>query len=470
MNRRSAFRNAALGLTVLAALGATATSAAADSPTSHPAAATHPLAAPALTTGDTATFTTAAACANGPSYTVAAGVFALDVTVVGAAGGSGRLSSSVVVAGGKGSVVHTTLPVTPGQVLHIQVGGGGGTASPSTGRGSSAPGGIGGGGTGGASGVEHLTAGQSGGGGGASGVSLGDCSTWLAIAGGGGGSGGGYPGGQVGGGYDPTNQKGGAGGDGCPESGTTCTEAQSSPPTNKNDTLIGKPGTSAPKAGGGSNGGNSSSAGNPAGTSGGAGGGFQDARGGGGGGGGGGLYGGGGGGGGAGRSGAGGAGGTSYSAGRTVTYSVAPLTQAAGVTITPVGQLVTLQSAANGQVANISGANYDTGTRIIAWSRARADNDAFVPTPQADGSWELVNPKSNKCLSPYPDTTVTLQPCGEHNWLETTNTDGTATFTSDGNALTMTTQPQALTLTPTTGAATQRWALIDWSWPNDPGQ
>jgi hypothetical protein len=60
------------------------------------------------------------------TYTVPAGVEKIQVDVQGAQGGS----SAAPVVGGKGGRVRATLPVTPGETLFLNVGGGGGTHFP----------------------------------------------------------------------------------------------------------------------------------------------------------------------------------------------------------------------------------------------------------------------------------------------------------------------------------------------------
>jgi large repetitive protein len=60
------------------------------------------------------------------TYTVPAGVGKIQVDVQGAQGGS----STAPVVGGKGGRVRATLPVTPGETLFLNVGGGGGTHFP----------------------------------------------------------------------------------------------------------------------------------------------------------------------------------------------------------------------------------------------------------------------------------------------------------------------------------------------------
>jgi len=104
------------------------------------------------------------------TWTVPPCVSSITVTVAGADGG-GNL-------GGNGAVVTATIPVTPGQVLTINVGG----------SGNSINGGYGGGGNGFASTDGNVNYNSSGGGG-ASSISIGG--TPVIIAAGGGGAGGG---------------------------------------------------------------------------------------------------------------------------------------------------------------------------------------------------------------------------------------------------------------------------------------
>jgi hypothetical protein len=132
-------------------------------------------------------------------FPVPADVCQISVTALGAEGGTGEND----VAGGQGGQAAATIPVTPGEVLQVRVGGQGGSPSAAGG-----PGGFNGGGDGG-SGAEHA-----GGGGGASDVRrvpYGEADR-LVVAGGGGGGGGSRSGGGSGG--DGGGATGGAGGPG----------------------------------------------------------------------------------------------------------------------------------------------------------------------------------------------------------------------------------------------------------------
>ncbi len=119
------------------------------------------------------------------TFTVPAGVTALHVVLVGAPGGNGAAS----VPGGAGANVTADVPVEPGEVLYVEVGGAGATGATAAFNGG-APGGTGdggggslGGAGGGASDIRTVPSSQS--------VSLG---SRLVVAAGGGG-GGGYGGG-----------------------------------------------------------------------------------------------------------------------------------------------------------------------------------------------------------------------------------------------------------------------------------
>src|SRR4051812_43758393 len=67
------------------------------------------------------------------AYSVAPGIHSLAATAIGGRGGTGRYQ------GGHGGLVTATLPVTPGQILYVNVGGNGG-------GGGGTPGGFNGGG------------------------------------------------------------------------------------------------------------------------------------------------------------------------------------------------------------------------------------------------------------------------------------------------------------------------------------
>jgi uncharacterized repeat protein (TIGR01451 family) len=112
------------------------------------------------------------------TWTVPPAVEHVEVTVVGAAGGSASSGTCTPGAGGR---VVATIPVTPGEQLAIDVGGAGGNASGGTGGAAGSNGGAPGGSAG--SGT------PSGGGGGGGWTGISTSSEPLAVAGGGGGCG-----------------------------------------------------------------------------------------------------------------------------------------------------------------------------------------------------------------------------------------------------------------------------------------
>ena len=158
------------------------------------------------------------------TYTVPAGVTSVTVTAIGGAGGTGTNyeQGTAAGAGGDAASVTATVPVTPGQVLYVEVGGVGGTPfhpPTTTAACAVAPPAFNGGGTDGEGNC-------GGGGGGASDVrtcSMTTCpnvtpDTRLVVAGGGGGGGGGSQsssGGNGGNAGDGTVTGAGAGGAGC---------------------------------------------------------------------------------------------------------------------------------------------------------------------------------------------------------------------------------------------------------------
>ena len=149
------------------------------------------LACAAPAAADTATFNFTGA---EQSFAVPAGVFSVDVTAI---GGHGADRSGVT--GGRGASVSGTLPVRPGQVLYVEVGGSGADATPNgVGGFNGGVGGFNGGGAGGS------LANGGGGGGGASDVRtvpMGAGATSLnsrAIVAGAGGGGGQQAGGDAG--------------------------------------------------------------------------------------------------------------------------------------------------------------------------------------------------------------------------------------------------------------------------------
>ncbi len=125
------------------------------------------------------------------SFVVPTGVTQITVAASGAAGGADCYQD----AGGKGATVTATIPVTPGETLVIEVGGGGGAPTGTSYCIMPGPGGFNGGATAGALTATMAYAG--GGGGGASDVRQGGSalSNRVVIAGGGGGGAGGPTGG-----------------------------------------------------------------------------------------------------------------------------------------------------------------------------------------------------------------------------------------------------------------------------------
>lgn len=120
-------------------------------------------------------------------FTVPAGVTSVHIVAIGGKGSAGSFGGA---AGGFGAVATSDLPVTPGQVLYVEVASGGGSSATSAGSGGfdgGAAGGTGGGGSG--------TDGSGGGGGGASDVRSSPRASGLApdprlVVAGGGGAGG----------------------------------------------------------------------------------------------------------------------------------------------------------------------------------------------------------------------------------------------------------------------------------------
>jgi hypothetical protein len=124
-------------------------------------------------------------------FTVPAGVTSLNVVAIGAKGGNGAPSDTPSGAGGLGGRATGEIPVTPGQILFIEVGGNGTTPT----AGAAGVAGFNGGGAGGASG--DATNGHGGGGGGGasdvrnvSATATGTLDSRLVVAGGGAGGGG----------------------------------------------------------------------------------------------------------------------------------------------------------------------------------------------------------------------------------------------------------------------------------------
>jgi hypothetical protein len=109
---------------------------------------------------------------TGQDFTVPAGVCSISAEVDGAQGGNDHFGDD----GGLGGIIHGTITVTAGEVLHIRVGGQGG---------SNGTAGIDGGGAGGTS---AITNGNGAGGGGFSEIQGGEFNDHLLVAGGGGGA------------------------------------------------------------------------------------------------------------------------------------------------------------------------------------------------------------------------------------------------------------------------------------------
>jgi len=186
------------------------------------------------------------------SFTVPANVTSITVQAIGGNGGNALGPGGAVVAsGGQGRVVNATLPVTPGEVLWIVVGGNGANSSQA----------FGGGGGGGASDIRTCAPGAS------------TCSTAgtslqsrLIVAGGGGGGGGSAAGGDGGDSDDPgddgvgiagsggnagATNGGGQGGSGSANPGATGTLGAGG--AGGQETLLGQ---TTPPAGGGAGGAN----------------------------------------------------------------------------------------------------------------------------------------------------------------------------------------------------------------------
>lgn len=126
------------------------------------------------------------------SFTVPCGVDTIHIKGWGAGGSGGGSDSYPGAVGGAGAFVESIIPVTPGQVITLIVGGG---ASPGTNCTGGAPGGSGGWGNGLFNGGNGGNAGSSGcsggGGGGGGGTAVYEGTTLIFVAGGGGGGSGG---------------------------------------------------------------------------------------------------------------------------------------------------------------------------------------------------------------------------------------------------------------------------------------
>jgi hypothetical protein len=156
----------------------------------------------AITT-TTTTFTTSGM----HEFVVPPGVSSIDVTTIGAAGGSAGFTQfpdpcTLLGNGGKGALVSATVPVSPGDVLHADVGGAGGDGCSG-----------GGGGTGGGGAGPQFNALSAGGGGGGGASELGLLTISPGFGGplvvGGGGGGGADNGGAAGGNADRAGANGG---------------------------------------------------------------------------------------------------------------------------------------------------------------------------------------------------------------------------------------------------------------------
>lgn len=170
------------GLVTAAVIGAGATVTPTDTITlRHDRSVAFDAARLAWSVAGTATFAFAAT-GTAQSWTVPANISQIAIDARGGAGSNGALFGGTFGAGGAGAQVAATLPVTPGQVLQLMVGG----------AGSGTSGGFNGGGDGGTSARAAATGG---GGGGASDVRIGACAVSLVctladrviVAGGGGG-------------------------------------------------------------------------------------------------------------------------------------------------------------------------------------------------------------------------------------------------------------------------------------------
>ena len=467
-------------LTVAAAATAAATVAAPSAAASPAPANGRPGHGPAVhATGPSAYFDTPNECSTGQSYTVPAGVTAIQVVAAGGVGGSGGTEGTPNSNGGWGGVVTTTLTVNPGQTFRVQVGV----------PGNSTKGYMGGGNPGSNWGAYWASPSYAGSGGGASGLATPDCSSWYVVAGGGGGGGSGV---YLQKGEEPA---GGRGGDACPRPAlASCTKAAAGASVAR--TIPGSPGGSSPTAIGGAGGTNNgdppkaSSGTSPSGMQAGSGGGgplsgsiAQGHRAAAGGGGGGGYPGGSGGGGGLDAAGGGGGGGTSYSAGlsQDTAYSTAKTATGwaipASVTITPVeAHPVVLQSADNGLVLNIRGGDTADGTQLVQWVRTNAWNEKWTLAP-VGSAYQIVNPQSGKCVSTGTahltddDLIAALATCSASDaaqlWTIQWLPDSTLRISIGDRVLSIADTPQGtpVVVAPGETDTANRWSAIDAGWP-----
>ncbi len=154
------------------------------------------------------TYTCAPSGSGSTQVTVPAGVTSINVTADG--GGGGKNAS--LGNGGSGARVNATITVTPGDLLTIYVGAGGGAGLGGSANVGGA--GYGAGGSGGAFYGEGFGGGYGGGGGGSSALLIGTTVKTVQLVAGGGGGGGNYYGGSSGGGGGGTTSVAGSGGNG----------------------------------------------------------------------------------------------------------------------------------------------------------------------------------------------------------------------------------------------------------------
>lgn len=266
--------------------------------------------------------TTFAGTGADQSYTVPAGVYAVQVVVNGAPGGNGWNYNALGAAGGNGGSVSAVIPVTPGEVLDVRVGVQGAINSGTT----VAPSAYPGGGQGGYDSNYDVAGGN---GGGYSGIFSG--TTPLIVAGGGGGGGGSGGGTTYGGAGGAGGNPGGNGANGT-SGGTGGSGGPGATQTTGNASLLG---------------GNGGSNSNGNGDGGGGGGGYYGGEGGGTGGGSGSTA----------TGGGGGGGGSSYAyaSATSVSYTAGPGNGSNGsITITPIVPLApTLTSPANASYGDL---------------------------------------------------------------------------------------------------------------------
>jgi hypothetical protein len=370
-------------------------------PASEPESAPRTEAASSAVTGvlgQATTFTAVGACEQ--AYSQPAGANAVNVTVVGAAGGSSN------GAGGQGGHVATTIPLRTGGILYVQVGGAGGNVtSDQSGDTFAGTAGAGGGGRGGGRSLDGAAYGTSGaGGGGLSGVAFDSaCSQWVVIAGGGGGGGGAGGGAVVFG--DGT---GGSGGNSClPSGGCRGTDGPSD-----GSRTSGSAGDLITPGAGGQTGADGSAGGLFLAGDGGTPPGRVDIEGAGGGGGGGGFgTGGGGGGGQSGAAGGGGGGGASWAADGLNAASFAIATGPAQVVITPVvAPEYTIGIETQGDLGTVGVLDNDSfgappGNPVLRYTANGNVTQSWGLVSDASDprSVRIANPAANGCVSADPD-------------------------------------------------------------------